>query len=169
MAHDTVLTTDRLTLRGPRADDLDATFAMYSNPAAMAYWSTLPHADRAVSQGLLDRQIAHWASAHLNFQIELDGALIGNAGNFNGTEIGFMLAQSHWRKGYVREAMGAIIPYLWRVTDHAELTADADPDNAASVGLLTALGFVETGRAQNTFNLCGVWSDSVYMALPRPA
>ena len=66
------------------------------------------------------------------------------------------------------DQMNTIIPYLWRVTEHPELTADADPNNAVSVGLLTALGFRETGRAKNTFNLGGVWSDSVYLALQRP-
>lgn len=79
-----------------------------------------------------------------------------------------MLAPSHWRQGIMQEAMRAIIPHLWTVTDHQSLTADADPNNAASVGLLTSLGFTETHRAKNTFCINGVWSDSVYLALQRP-
>ena len=168
MPSDTILTTQRLILRGPRAEDLDAMFAIYSNPACMAYWSTLPHETPDVSKALLDGRLAHWNIAPLNFQIELEGALIGNAGNFHGTEIGYMLDEKHWRKGYMTEALSAIIPYLWRNTDHPKLTADLDPKNAASVGLLTSLGFQETGRAKKTFHIGGVWSDSIYFALPRP-
>lgn len=163
-----MLKTQRLTLREPCASDLDATFAIFSDPVCMKYWSTLPHEDPCVTKKLIDYRLSHWETAQTNFQIELNGELIGNAGNFGGNEIGFMLSREHWRKGYVSEAMNVIIPYLWDVTVHTKLTADADPNNAASVGLLTSLGFHETGRAKKTFNLGGVWSDSVYMALPRP-
>jgi ribosomal-protein-alanine N-acetyltransferase len=98
----------------------------------------------------------------------MDGQVIGNAGNHVENEIGFVLHPNYWRKGIISEAMTAIIPHLWANTDHAELTADADPLNIASVGLLSSLGFTETHRAQNTFCINGVWSDSVYLALQRP-
>ena len=62
-----------------------------------------------------------------------------------------MLVPDHWRKGYVRGAFEAIIPDLWKVTDHDALTGDMDPNNAASVTSVKSLGFHETRRAQNTF------------------
>ena len=163
-----ILTTKRLRLRGPAPDDLDKMFAVYSNPDAMRYWSTPPHESHEVTQGLLNRRIAGWNQSQVNFQIEMDGQYIGNAGNFRDDEIGFILHPTYWRQGILSEAMGAIIPHLWDTTDHEQLTADADPKNAASCGLLCSLGFVETHRAKNTFCINGVWSDSVYFALPRP-
>ena len=48
-----------------------------------------------------------------------------------------------------------------------ELTADVDPDNAASIGLLKSLGFRETHRAERTMQIRGQWCDSVYFALRR--
>lgn len=164
-----MLKTERLILRGPRPDDVNDMFALYSDPRVMQFWSTPPHENRHVTKNLLDQRIAHWATAPVNFQIELDGRYIGGAGNFRANEVGFILSPDHWRKGYVFEAMTAIIPHIFNVTDHAQLTADADPDNDASVGLLKSLGFVETHRAQNTFCINGVWVHSVYLALPRPA
>ncbi|PUB19289.1 GNAT family N-acetyltransferase [Yoonia sediminilitoris] len=164
-----VLTTPRLQLRGPVPRDLDAMFATYSDPGAMKYWSTEPHATADITQELLDRRIAAWQVAPLNFQITMGDQYIGNAGNFRHDEIGFMLHPDYWRQGILTEAMGAIIPYLFANTDHARLTADADPENHASCGLLRSLGFAETHRARNTFCINGVWSDSVYFALPRPA
>ena len=162
------LTTDRLVLREPRADDLDAMYTLYSDPRAMKYWSTAPHADRSVTKALLDRCIASWQDSPTYFQITLDDAYIGSAGNHRDNEVGFILHPDHWRKGYVFEAMQAVIPYLFDTTDHSELTAEADPLNAASVGLIRRLGFTDTHREKNTFCINGIWSDSVYFALPRP-
>lgn len=162
------ITTKRLVLRAPRPNDLDAMFAVYRDPRAMRYWSTTPHASKEVTAALLKRRIAAWHKAQVNFQVTLDGAYIGNAGNYDRDEVGFMLSPAHWRKGYMLEAMQAIIPHIWHVTQHARLLADADPLNTASVGLLKALGFQETHRAKNTFCIDGVWSDSVYLSLPRP-
>ena len=79
-----------------------------------------------------------------------------------------MLVPDHWRKGYVREAFEAIIPDLWKVTNHDALTGDIDPNNAASLTLVKSLGFHETRRTQNTFCIDGVWVDSIYFVLPRP-
>jgi ribosomal-protein-alanine N-acetyltransferase len=164
-----MLLTKRLVLSGPQPGDLDDMFAIYSDPRAMQYWSTAPHESRAVTQRRLEWRLNDWHSRKTNFQIEMDGRLIGNAGNHVDNEVGFILHPDHWRKGIITEAMGAIIPFLWANTDHTELTADADPLNTASVGLLTSLGFTETHCAENTFCINGVWSDSVYLALPRPA
>ena len=163
-----ILTTKRLRLRGPAPDDLDKMFAVYSNPDAMRYWSTPPHESREVTQDLLNRRIARWKQSQVNFQIEMAGQYIGNAGNFRDKEIGFIIHPNYWRQGILSEAMGAIIPHLWDMTDHEQLTADADPKNAASCGLLRSLGFGETHRANNTFYINGISSDSVYFALPRP-
>lgn len=164
-----ILKTDRLILREPRSADLDAMFAIYSDPRAMRFWSTAVHENRDVTKDLLERRIADWSQAPINFQITMDDLYIGNAGNFHDDEIGFMLNPTYWRQGVLSEAMNAIIPYLFEATTHAQLTADADPNNAASVGLLKSLEFVETHRAKDTFCIEGVWSDSVYFALQRPS
>ncbi|ARU00567.1 GNAT family N-acetyltransferase [Yoonia vestfoldensis] len=163
------LTTDRLILRGPRADDLEAMFAIFSDPATMKHWSTLPHADRSVTQAALTQRIAAFAASPTYFQIEMQGNLIGCAGLYKNTEIGFILQRGFWRQGIVSEAMRAIIPYLFATTDLPQLTADVDPGNAASIGVLHGLGFRETHRAAKTYFIGGIWYDSVYLALQRPS
>ena len=47
------------------------------------------------------------------------------------------------------------------------ILADVDPRNAASLGLLGSLGFVETGRASNTILVGDDWCDSIYLARAR--
>ncbi|MEL6570378.1 MAG: GNAT family N-acetyltransferase [Pseudomonadota bacterium] len=163
-----MLHTKRLFLRGPRASDLDAMFAIYSDPQNMTYWSTPPHPDRDTTQKMLSEKIAAFALSPVNFLIELDGQMIGNAGVFREWEVGFMLHHPFHRQGLVSEAMLAILPYIWATTPAQTLTGDADPHNAASVALFQKLGFHETHRAKDTFCINGVWSDSVYFALDRP-
>lgn len=164
-----ILHTPRLTLRGPRATDLDDLYAIYSHPDAMRYWSEPPHADPSVTHAHLDRLIQGFAKRPGYFCLEHNGRVIGNAGLAHSPEVGFILHPDHHRQGFMTEAMQAIIPHLWSITDLPALTADADPLNAASVGFLTSLGFQETHRAANTFCVNGVWSDSVYFALQRPS
>ena len=135
----------------------------------MKYWSTPPHRSREETEAHLRKMIAAAERSLTYFVIEGGGRAIGAAGMHKWGEVGFLLHADYWRKGIVTEAMSAIIPYLFETTDLDTLTADADPNNTASVGLLTSLGFVETHRAQNTFCIGGVWSDSVYFALQRPS
>lgn len=162
----TRLVTERLVLRAAQEDDLAPLFAIYGNPQAMRYWSTLPHETPEDTRPLLNALMR--PGPRLYFALDLDGRVIGTAGIHEGDEIGFILHPDHWRKGLMREAVGAIIAHVWAATALPRITADADPLNTASVGFLRALGFRETGRARDTFCIAGQWSDSVYFALDRP-
>ena len=161
--------TERLVLRRPRVDDLDAMFEIMSNPAAMRYWSTLPHADRDVTRPWLDKKIARNADGGENYFIELDGRVIGEVGAGRLPDFGFMIHPDFWGRGFATEASIAFIAYAFRNTAATELLADVDPRNVASLRVLDRLGFAETGRAERTFLLGDEWCDSVYLALPRPA
>ena len=162
----TRLTTERLVLRAAQDGDLEPLFAVYSNPLAMKYWSNAPHESPEDTRPSFEK--LSLPGERMYFVIECEGSVIGTAGIHEGDEIGFILHPDYWRKGLMREAVQRIIAHAWATTDFDQITADADPENAASVGFLTALGFKETGRAKNTFCVDGHWSDSVYFALPRP-
>lgn len=165
----TVLKTARLTLRAARPDDLSDLFEVFGDPVAMRYWSSA--ADKTEDQLLprLNRMInSDDTQPTTYFVIERDGRAIGTAGGASSSEIGFILHRAYWRQGIVSEALSVIIPHLWQVLDVPELTADVDPRNDASVGLLKSLGFKVTGTEKNTYFINGEWSDSVYFALARP-
>jgi ribosomal-protein-alanine N-acetyltransferase len=155
-----------LILRAAQDDDLAQLFCIFSDASAMQYWSTLPH------ETLDDTRPLHTAlmqpGPRRYFVIEFQGRVAGTGGVHNGTDFGFILRPDLWGIGIAREAMTAIIQHIWDTTDLPHLTADAGPHNLASVGLLTRLGFHVTGHAKDTFCLGGVWSDSVYLTLPRP-
>ena len=164
----TSIETARLRLRRPRPDDLPAFFEIMSDPRAMRYWSTLPHASEEVTRDWLARKIARNASGGEDFCIELNGQLIGEVGAGGLPDFGFMLHPDHWGHGFATEASSACIAHIFAAHDVPALLADVDPRNAASLAVLRRLGFVETGTAQRTFLLGDEWCDSVYLALPHP-
>ena len=78
-----------------------------------------------------------------------------------------MLHREFWRKGYMTEAMNALIPLFW-TKGLTNVVADVDPRNEGSIRTLEKFGFVKTGRASSTGEINGVWYDSVYLGLERP-
>ena len=163
------LRTPRLLLRRPRLDDLEAFYSVMSNPQAMRYWSTLPHASIDVTRPWLELMIARSASGGEGFVIEFEGRVVGDVGAGRLPEFGFMVHPEYWGRGIATEAAGAFIAYAFETLSVDRLTADVDPRNTASLRVLGKLGFVETGRAERTFLLGDEWCDSVYLALPRPS
>ena len=162
------LVTPRLKLRRADAGDLEAFYEILSDPAAMRFWSTAPHRDLAQTRAWLADMIADGPPLSDDFVIEQDGRAIGKAGCWKLPEIGFILHPRCWGQGLAAEACNAVIAHIFATYDLDAITADVDPRNEASLRLLARLGFVETGRASATFEIKGVISDSVYLALHRP-
>ncbi len=160
----TELRTARLILRQARSSDLAALHKVYSNLDAMRYWSTEPHEGFDDTITLVMQQASQPEPVSY-LVIEMGGTAIGCCGVFERDEIGFILHPDFWRRGIMREALDAYIAYARDVLGLGRLTAEVDPRNAASIGLLTGLGFAETHRAEKTIFLYGEWCDSVYFAL----
>lgn len=160
------IVTARLTLRSARPDDLEAMHAVLSNPRATRWWSTPPHDSLEQTAAWLDSMIASGPD-HPDFVIELDGLVIGKAGFWRLPDVGYILHPDHWGQGFAGEAVGAAIDQVFATRDLDDLTADVDPDNAASIRLLERLGFVKTGFAERTWNIGGEWKNSLYYGLSR--
>ncbi len=161
--------TARLLLRRARTDDLDAIYAIMSDARAMRYWSTLPHANRDVTEPWFAAQFFSGDPARDEWIIEFDGRAIGNVGIWKLPEFGFILHPDVWGQGLATEAASAFLAYAFATYPVEAITADVDPRNTASLAVLRKLGFTETGRAERTFLLGEEWCDSIYLALQRPA
>ena len=149
-------------------DDLEAFYAVMSNPLAMRYWSTLPHSSIEATRTWLAQMIERSASGGEDFVIEFEGRVIGDVGAGRLPEFGFMVDPGYWGRGIATEASRAFIDYVFDATSVEHLTADVDPRNTASLRVLGKLGFGITGTAKCTFLLGEEWCDSVYLALRRP-
>ncbi len=160
--------TARLLLRRPRPGDLAAMHRILSDPTAMRYWSSLPHASIDETRTWLDAMIDAPASESCDFIVDLDGEAIGKAGCHRLPEIGYILHQDHWGRGYAAEALAAVIPHIFAAHDIPTLRADVDPRNRTSVRLLERLGFKPAGSASRTWLIGEEYCDSLYFELKRP-
>ena len=165
----TELRTDRLILRRARPGDLAAMHAVLSDEQAMRYWTNGPHTDLAETERWLRSMIDSPRELSDDFVVTLDGEPIGKMGAWRLPEFGFILRSDQWGRGFAAEALGAFLDYMFQGRGVESLTADVDPRNAASLRLLKARGFVETGyKAGNWTTHIGV-CDSVYLRLDREA
>jgi RimJ/RimL family protein N-acetyltransferase len=164
-----VIVTERLRLRRAREDDIEAMHAVLSDPRAMLYWSTLPHRTLDETRDWLASMMDESPALRDDFVVEHEGRVVGKAGCWRVPEIGYILHPDVWGRGLAREALEALIPRLFARFDIPAITADVDPCNLASIGLLERLGFVETGRARGTWEIGGQLHDSIYFALGREA
>lgn len=146
-------------------DDVDAFFALFSDPVAMRYWSFVPHTDRAQSEEWVRSMVEGGTDTSDDFVIELDGEAVGKMGAWQLPEFGFLLAPRLWGKGLASEALAAFIDYRRTVDPGGRLTADVDPRNTASLKLLARHGFIETHRAKGSWQVGDELCDSVYLAL----
>jgi RimJ/RimL family protein N-acetyltransferase len=159
------LTTRRLVLRPARPDDLDDLHAVFSQPAAMRYWSRPEHDELADTAEVL-RWLIETPTERV---IVREGRVIGKAGVWRPWEVGFILHPDHWGAGLATEAMQAIVADMFARPEVPALTAETDPRNAGSIAVLRRLGFTVTGSASRTLKWRDEWCDSLYLSLPRHA
>ena len=156
--------TERLRMRRFTMDDVAAMHRLLTDPVAMRWWSTLPHESIDQTEIWVRSEVESPPGLSDDFVVELDGAVIGKIGSWRLPEVGFLFDPAVWGRGYAFEAMTAFIERR-RSLGSTELTADVDPENLSSLRLLTRCGFVETHRAERTWNIGGLWHDSVYLRL----
>ena len=88
-----------------------------------------------------------------NFAIRLGDQLIGGIGYTkkespayeHQAEIGYWVAKEYWNKGYMSDAVGAMIKWLFADQKFIKLTANVFDFNFASVRVLIKNGFKEEG------------------------
>jgi RimJ/RimL family protein N-acetyltransferase len=169
-----VLTTERLVLREATDHDVEPTFAMQTDPEVMRYWSSLPMHEITEARATVEQSKEYFIErTALRWVITLHGddAMIGTASLFhlseqNGrAEIGYALARAYWGKGYMREALTAVVDYAFGPFGLRRLEADIDPRNLRSVHALEQLGFVREGLLRERWQVGDEISDTAFMGL----
>lgn len=162
----TRIVTERLLLRTAEPGDLEALHAVLSDPRATRWWSTPPHETLEETSAWLDDMIARGPD-HPDFVVALEGRVIGKVGFYQMPVLGYILHPDVWGRGLASEAVGTAIDHVFRMPGVGKVTADVDPENMASIRLLERLGFVCTGFGECTWNVGGLWKDSLFYALSR--
>jgi RimJ/RimL family protein N-acetyltransferase len=170
------LATPRLRLRPLARTDAEALLAIHADPEAMRYttiepWSSVDRAYALVEHFLKTMP----AGDHLCLGIVPAGeaAVIGTCTLFDfyttsrRAEVGFVLGRSAWRKGYMTEALSALLDYGFFSLNLNRVEADTDPRNLAAAVLLQRLGFVREGLLRERWIVAGEKSDTALYGLLR--
>ena len=168
------LEAPRVRLRALAERDVDALFAIFSDEVMMRYWSTLPMKDRAEAEEYLARIRTGFAVKSLfqwGVERKEDGEILGTCTLFSihrdsmRAELGYCLRSAHWRKGYMSEALAALIDYAFATLKLRRLEADVDPGNDGSVRLLERLGFTREGLLSERWDVGGQIGDTAFFGL----
>ncbi len=163
------LQCERLILRPMRVADAADLFAIFADARVTRYLSKPPWTDMRSAHERIARDIECMrAGQYACFGIEetQGGKLIGECSLFNlmpqcrRAEIGYTLAYDAWGKGYITEALPALLEFGFAHLDLNRVEADIDPRNVASAKTLERLGFAKEGHLRERWIVDGEVSDS---------
>ena len=126
-----------ITLRDPIEDDFEPLFAMTQDPVGNAMSMVYP-LSRELFEQRWHRQLGEREIAKT---ILYDGEVVGKVGSFgveDETHVGYLVAQSHWGRGIMSEALRLFLEEL----THRPLIAHVANSNIGSRRVLEKCGFV---------------------------
>ena len=156
--------------------DVDALFAVFSDPRVMRYWSWLPMTEREQAVALCRRIEDGWRrDAFYQWGIALDGSdlvvgtttLLSIDRDHRRAEIGYAVASAYWRRGIGGAAVDCATRHAFLDLDLERLEADVDPRNDASLALLERRGFRREGLLRARYRVGDEVQDSVLLGLLR--
>jgi RimJ/RimL family protein N-acetyltransferase len=171
-----VIVTQRVVLRWISEDDVDGLYRVFSDPQVMRYWSTGPVANveaaaemqREIAAGNHSGTMLKWGLALRESNAVIGTTTLFNLSLDNGrAEIGYALARAYWGKGYMHEALQALLSHAFDVMQLRRLEADVDPRNSASIRTLERLGFQREGFLRERWHVNGELQDALFYGLLR--
>ena len=161
-------------MRWASEDDVDAIYEVFSDARVMRYWSSGPLANREAAAAM-QREIAKnnlndtvwkWGLALRDTNTLIGTVTLFNLSISNGrAEIGYAMGSAHWGKGYMNEALTALIVHAFDVRNFRRLEADVDPRNTASIRTLERLGFQREGFLRERWHVGGELQDAFFYGL----
>ena len=144
------LITERLILRTPQVQDAAAYTAIHNAEFALRYNAMKPTTTERMELAIQDPEYAENA---LYLEEKASGQVIGAVFleedclryGVASKCLSYMMAESHSRKGFMKEAMQAVIQYLFEEEKLDCVSARVFVPNTASRALLRSLGFREDG------------------------
>ena len=175
------INTERCYLRLPNLNDFESWVNLRKKSEDfLSKWE--PERDRNFYSMTLFRSRVKWAKNKFNekkvihafiFRRE-DESLIGavtldnvRRGAAQSGSIGYWLGEPFQKKGYMFEAVQALVFYVFKNFDLSRLEAATLPENQASRSLLERAGFKYEGVSQSYLQISGRWRNHVMYALLR--
>jgi RimJ/RimL family protein N-acetyltransferase len=143
------IVTPRLVLRAPIRGDVPDIVKLADNRNIFEVLARLPH-PYTRADGIAFVEIFAQRPDERPFAITLNDVLLGvvgftyEAGQL--PEIGYWLGEPHWGKGYMSEAVKALLEAAFATGLYPKLKARALTSNAGSLRILEKSGFKRTGE-----------------------
>ncbi|MEW4449325.1 GNAT family N-acetyltransferase [Qipengyuania sp. JC766] len=148
---DIVLETERLVLRKPQEGDVDLQDRWLNTPAVMAHLGGPK--ERHEIEAKLAKAIASHAREGFGFCMAIEkatGELVGHCGlkrvdnplakNVGDMEIGWLIREDRWRRGYASEAVAAFIEEAFERHGAPVLAALTSDTNRGSIAVMEKFG-----------------------------
>jgi len=171
-----VIMTPRLILRNLSRDDGPYLHEIWTDPAVLEFMVLDPfetyeetHAMIDLLEGLYEKgEGIRWAITSAS-----DGAVMGTCGFHNWkrehsrAEAGYELGKDFWGKGYMKEALSAVLEYGFVNMDLNRIEAFVNDGNEKSLGLLQSLEFKTEGLLRHYEWARGKFQDQWVCSLLR--
>ena len=155
------LETERLVLRPTNISDAEQMYNNWaSDPEVTKYLLWQPHADIEVTKGILvnwDKENEKLDYYHWGIVDKETGQIIGTGGalgineRHHSTELGYCMSRAQWGKGYMSEAVAAIIKHLFNTVGLNRITACHDISNVGSGRVMQKCGMVFEGIQRQAY------------------
>ncbi len=170
---------ERIYLRAPQLRDWEAwaTLRGESRDFLVPWEPTWPH--DALTRAAFRRRLRRYeqdsqADSGYAFYIfnREDDALLGGVtlsnvrrGVTQSCSLGYWIGEPYARNGYMRDALRALVPFVFEEMGLRRVEAACIPTNEASGALLRSLGFTQEGYARRYLCINGVWQDHLLFAI----
>ncbi|MGY9046535.1 GCN5 family N-acetyltransferase [Puniceibacterium antarcticum] len=173
--------TARMTLRAPQHADFNGwtTLRQASEPFLSPWepsWAPDHLSRKAFTNRVYwaNRSISNGSAIPLFLYRREDDVLLGaitldnlRRGPAQAGTLGYWIGHSFARRGYMAEAIEAIVHHSYEKLDLSRIEAACLPENVASRGLLERSGFKYEGVAQSYLQINGRWRTHVLYAALR--
>ena len=156
-----VLETPRLLLRRFEVNDAQAMFENWaSDPEVTRYLTWPPHETIEVTQGLLQDWVERYGAAdyyHWAIILKENGdqpigsiAVVDHDDGAEKATVGYCLGRKWWHRGYMTEALTAVIRYLLEDVEMNRVEAYHDPRNPYSGSVMKKCGMTYEGTLRQS-------------------
>jgi len=149
------LETERLILRRTSLSDAEQMFANWASDPEVTQYLTWPsHADIEVTKGVLaywDKENDRLDYYHWGLELKESCQLIGTGGvlgineRHHSADLGYCMGRAYWNKGYMTEAVAAMIKYLFNTVGLNRIVACHDTENVGSGRVMQKCGMTFEG------------------------
>lgn len=169
------LETKRLILRPISKEDITFIYELFKRPETNEYSQYPNVSSKKEAEKLYEDFMKPGKPSRFRLIIELKGkgVPVGTIGlhdyseKHKRAEIGYDLLQEYWGNGFTTEAVKEIVRYSFINLCLRRLEATVNPENLASIRILTKNKFRYEGRLRKKFFYRGSWHDELLYGIIR--